>query len=266
MGDVICVKQIFINLFSNVVKYNVEGGYIIICSCWVGVGIVEIVIEDGGMGLNFEQLVYFFQFFNWFGCEYGDIIGIGIGLVIVKWFVELMGGSFGVISIVGKGFIFMLSLLVGDVGLGSFWVGVVEILFEKMMYIFQFGGCWCIVYIEDNVMNVELMCGVLEQWLQVELQVFEMGWVGLEVVLVELLDLLLLDMQLFDIDGFEVLCQLCVCWLVQVLLVVVVLVNVVQVQIDVSVVVGVQYYFIKLLDVCVFLSLLDCLLVSVGEV
>ncbi len=59
-------------------------------------GLIRISIRDTGAGLAPEQLAQLFQPFNRLGQEAGAEEGTGIGLVVTKRLVELMGGTIGV--------------------------------------------------------------------------------------------------------------------------------------------------------------------------
>jgi signal transduction histidine kinase len=71
---------------------------------------VRISVEDTGPGLTPEQLTQLFDPFNRLGQEHGAESGTGIGLVICKRLVELMGGRMGVHSTVGVGSCFWFEL------------------------------------------------------------------------------------------------------------------------------------------------------------
>ena len=73
-------------------------------------GRIRICVEDTGEGLNAEKLAQLFQPFNRLGQEANVEEGTGIGLVVAKRLVELMGGSIGVESTVGKGSVFWIEL------------------------------------------------------------------------------------------------------------------------------------------------------------
>jgi signal transduction histidine kinase/ActR/RegA family two-component response regulator len=109
------LKQVMINLLSNAIKYNSEGGSVVV-ECTVlknrvkGEDRVNIRVKDSGIGLNQEQLAQLFQPFNRLGQETGSEEGTGIGLVVTKQLVELMGGSISVESHVGIGSMFSVEL------------------------------------------------------------------------------------------------------------------------------------------------------------
>jgi K+-sensing histidine kinase KdpD len=71
---------------------------------------VRISIQDTGAGLPPEQLAQLFQPFNRLGQEGSGEEGTGIGLVVAKQLIELMGGVIGVESVVGLGSVFWFDL------------------------------------------------------------------------------------------------------------------------------------------------------------
>ena len=104
------LKQVLLNLLSNAVKYNREHGAVIV-ECSAGdEGKVRVAVQDTGAGLTPEQLRSLFQPFNRLGRDNTGIEGSGIGLVLTKRLVELMGGSIGVRSTPGTGSTFWIDL------------------------------------------------------------------------------------------------------------------------------------------------------------
>ena len=105
------LKQVVVNLLSNAIKYNREGGKVEV-RCGAGsAGRVRVSVRDTGQGLTPEKLAQLFQPFNRLGQEGGVEEGTGIGLVVSKRLVELMGGVLGVKSRVGVGSEFWVDLL-----------------------------------------------------------------------------------------------------------------------------------------------------------
>ncbi|MHB8166781.1 MAG: PAS domain-containing sensor histidine kinase, partial [Sulfuricella sp.] len=97
------LKQILINLLSNAIKYNREHGTVEVKCTASTPERIRISIKDSGAGLPPEQLAQLFQPFNRLGQEAGGEEGTGIGLVVAKRLVELMGGAIGAESAVGGG-------------------------------------------------------------------------------------------------------------------------------------------------------------------
>jgi PAS domain S-box-containing protein len=100
------VKQVLINLLSNAIKYNREGGTVDVRFDTTRPRRLRISFHDTGEGLSADDLKQLFQSFNRLGQGSGATQGTGIGLVVSKRLVELMGGTIGVESVVGVGSVF----------------------------------------------------------------------------------------------------------------------------------------------------------------
>ncbi|MBY0241179.1 MAG: response regulator [Burkholderiaceae bacterium] len=109
-ADRMRLKQVVINLLSNAVKYNREHGAINVQCTPSGQGTVRIAVQDTGCGLSAEQQAALYQPFNRLGQEGGKQDGSGLGLVVTKHLVEKMGGELGVVSTIGLGTTFWLTL------------------------------------------------------------------------------------------------------------------------------------------------------------
>ena len=199
-GDAVRVRQVLINLLSNAVKYNREGGHVLV-KCRAAPGQrVQIDIADTGLGMTAEQLERLFQPFNRLGRERLGVEGTGIGLVIAKRLAELMGGSLHARSQPGEGSVFTLVLpaprrtQTGPDVLGGDSDGEEELYSARR-----------VLYIEDNLTNVELMRGMLANRPQIELSVAHNGRDGIAAARQRPPHLILLDIGLPDIDGLQVL-------------------------------------------------------------
>ena len=104
------VKQVLINLLSNAIKYNRAGGTVEVICAMNATERTRISVRDTGNGLPPEKLAQLFQPFNRLGQESGSEEGTGIGLVVSKRLVELMGGDIGAESTVGVGSVFWIEL------------------------------------------------------------------------------------------------------------------------------------------------------------
>lgn len=110
-ADRVRVKQVMINLLSNAIKYNRDGGSVKVECQQLNKRKVRISVTDTGLGLTTKQIEQLFQPFNRLGQESSGEEGTGIGLVVTKQLVELMGGEIGVESQLGVGSLFWVELV-----------------------------------------------------------------------------------------------------------------------------------------------------------
>ena len=102
------LKQVLLNRLSNAIKYSRDQGSIIVSCTMNRLKRLYIGIRDSEAGLISEQQMKLFQAFNRPGQM--AIEGSGIGLVLTKRLVELMGVAIGVESSVGTGSLFWFEL------------------------------------------------------------------------------------------------------------------------------------------------------------
>ena len=109
-ADRLRLKEVIINLLSNAIKYNKPEGTVAVECTMIDPGRIRISVTDSGPGISEEQLKQLFEPFNRLGQEHGSEEGTGIGLVMSKLLVQLMGGVLGVESTVGVGSVFWFEL------------------------------------------------------------------------------------------------------------------------------------------------------------
>lgn len=110
-GDEPRLRQILINLLSNAIKFTQQGGVTLRLGTRANAGIhLLIEVEDSGPGITAEEQKMLFQPFVQLGKQAADNTGSGLGLVITRQFVELMGGKISVDSTPGKGSTFRVDL------------------------------------------------------------------------------------------------------------------------------------------------------------
>jgi len=95
LADRMRVKQIFLNLFSNAIKFNRVGGKIDIKCDILPDDMARISITDTGIGIPADKYNQVFEPFNRLGFDDYNIKGTGIGLTISKQLTELMSGRIG---------------------------------------------------------------------------------------------------------------------------------------------------------------------------
>lgn len=114
-ADVNMLKTILRNLFSNAIKFSHPEGNVYISGNRTG-RYAEVIVRDEGVGISEENLQRIFkpyEYFSTYGT--GNEKGTGIGLNLVKDFVEINGGKIAVISDEGQGTEFRFSLpLIND--------------------------------------------------------------------------------------------------------------------------------------------------------
>lgn len=103
-------RDVIQNLLSNAVKYNVEGGKAVIIAMLVA-NYIRISVVDDGIGIPKEdQQRVFSKFYRAANAAKSDTTGSGLGLFVVKSYVEEWGGSVRFQSVEGKGSTFYLEL------------------------------------------------------------------------------------------------------------------------------------------------------------
>ncbi len=197
------VKQVLINLLSNAVKYNREQGTVEVKCTESTPGRIRVSVGDAGVGLNSEQLAQLFQAFNRLGQEAGGEEGTGIGLVVAKRLVELMGGLIGVESTVGVGSVFWFELIsvaaphLSMEGGGAAKVAQPQVPREARLH--------TLLYVEDNPANLKLVEQTIARHPDMHLLTAVNGNSGIEIARASQPDVVLTDINLPDINGFEVL-------------------------------------------------------------
>jgi signal transduction histidine kinase len=102
-GDSQRFKQIMLNLLSNAVKYNHKGGQIHISAFQGEDNHIRVEVEDTGIGIASDELKLVFEPFTRFGLLQGEVEGVGIGMLITKQLIEIMGGEISVSSELSRG-------------------------------------------------------------------------------------------------------------------------------------------------------------------
>jgi len=194
------VIQVLTNLLSNAVKYNIENGTVEVEYAETTPGRIRVSVRDTGAGLSPEQLTQLFEAFNRLGQEAGGIEGTGIGLVVAKQLVELMGGVIGVGSTVGAGSVFWFELSSVE-GPHLRVDGPAESPQPHAARV----GEHTLLYVEDNPANRQLVEQIVARDPGLHLLTAANGRDGVEAARVSHPDMILMDINLPDITGFEAL-------------------------------------------------------------
>ena len=207
LTDVTKVKEIFVNILSNAIKYTPAGGSVMVdvdeLSCdESGYMIVRISVSDTGIGMSQDYQTKIFEAFTREqNTTKSKIAGTGLGMSIVKKYVDLLGGTINVESELGKGSTFTVTLkhriadesyyvkeYIEESGTGS------EILEGRN-----------ILLAEDNDLNAEIAEAILERaglktervenGIQCVNRIMEMP--------TGTYDMILMDIQMPQMDGYK---------------------------------------------------------------
>jgi len=110
MADYTRIKQVFLNLIINAIEYNLNEGSVAFDCREVEGNKVRFEVIDTGPGIEDEDKKLLFHPFMRIDATTTDIRGTGLGLVISKRLIEMMGGTIGFESKVGKGSTFWIEL------------------------------------------------------------------------------------------------------------------------------------------------------------
>jgi signal transduction histidine kinase/ActR/RegA family two-component response regulator len=201
MADRQRLHQVLLNLLSNAIKYNQPNGSVHISCQAENKNAVRIKVEDTGFGIASQDQARLFAPFERLAAPQTDVEGTGLGLALSKQLVQAMGGGIGLVSQIGKG--------------STFWVELpgaeapVERVRRQDVLTAQppdpVPQSLKVLYIEDNVANVQLIEHVLTFRSHVKLLTAMQGRLGLELAVENRPDLILLDLHLPDLRGDLVL-------------------------------------------------------------
>ncbi len=201
MADRTRLKQVLLNLLSNAIKYNRESGAVVL-ACAVEDDRVRISVQDTGMGLRPDQVASLFQPFNRLGQENGSEEGTGIGLVVTRRLVELMGGSINVSSSAGVGSVFSVSMpttrpLPSVTETGQLHAPLSRAPAHHARH--------TVLYVEDNPANLRLVEEIVGFRPDLHLLSAPDGHLGIEMARAHLPDVILMDLNLPCVSGTDAL-------------------------------------------------------------
>jgi signal transduction histidine kinase/ActR/RegA family two-component response regulator len=198
------LKQVLINLISNAIKYNREGGDVHIAIDAVDTDRVRIGVQDTGAGIDEEWQARLFVPFERLNAAASGVEGTGLGLALSRTMIEAMGGRIGVESTPGVGSRFWIELGRGEPAAVEAASGEEHPLLAERAYARERR----LLYVEDAIANVRLIEEILQSRPSIRLIPAMMGQLGLELAREHDPDLILLDLHLPDLNGEEVLAQL----------------------------------------------------------
>ena len=202
------IREIYVNLVSNAMKYTPRGGNVTITveelPCEKeGYVKIKAEIKDTGIGMGKEYLPTLFEpFSREHNTTTGKVGGTGLGMAIVKKYMDLMGGSIEVVSEPGKGTIFTFTLMhkIADRKCCSQKTETVETSDKGESLRGKH-----VLLAEDNDLNAEIAVTVLEETgLVIERVEDGIQCVNrIEQMSAGTYDLILMDIQMPNMDGYQ---------------------------------------------------------------
>lgn len=212
IGDSVRVSQILLNILNNAVKYTKEGSIVVQVtreSVEDEKVLMKFVCSDTGIGIREEDMGKLFQSFQRLELSKNKSIeGTGLGLVITKRLVDLMGGEISVESTYGKGtsFTVLLSQTVKDatsIDEKKASMDGKEIRINKNSTSFIAPKASVLV-VDDIKMNISVIKGLLKRS-QIQIDSAMSGAECIEKMKEKHYDVVLLDHMMPDMDGIETL-------------------------------------------------------------
>ena len=249
------LTQILLNLLSNAIKYNREAGSVDVSWAKAPQGRLRIQVGDTGPGIRPDRLERVFVPFDRLGAEGSGVQGSGLGLSLSKALVEAMGGTLEVKSEVGTGSVFTVELSLAEPPAQRYEQE------RREDDRFEEGGeARTVLYVEDNLSNLQLVERIFERRPGVRLLTAMQGSVGIDLARQHQPDLILLDLHLPDIEGKEALRRLREDPATMGIPVVVISADATQAQIKALLAAGARDYLTKPIGVPRFLDVVDDLL------
>jgi PAS domain S-box-containing protein len=256
-------KQVLINLLSNAIKYNEPGGTVAVECCPTTTHSTRISVRDSGAGLSLEQLSQLFQPFNRLGKEASAEEGTGIGLVMTKRLVELMGGTIGAESTVGTGSVFWIELHLASAPLLA--LREAEHAALERPQVPEDTALLTVLYVEDNPANLELVEQLIARRPDLRLLGAADGKLGIEFARLYQPAVILMDINLPGISGVETLKILRADPSTAHIPIIALSANAVRRDIDKALEAGFFSYLTKPIKVALFMDALDLALKSAAE-
>jgi signal transduction histidine kinase/ActR/RegA family two-component response regulator len=197
------VKQVMINLLSNAIKYNASGGSVIVQCVATDTGRVRICVKDTGTGLSADQMAQLFQPFNRLGQQDGGEEGTGIGLVVTRQLLELMGGTIGVESAVGVGTVFWVEF---ESAQAPALENIEEVALDRRLLAApEASEQLTLLYVEDNPANLALVEQLIARRGDLKLVTAIDAYLGIELARACVPDVILMDINLPGMSGYGAL-------------------------------------------------------------
>ena len=203
--DALKIREIIMNLLSNAVKYTAEGGKIVLDieekpSAQDDFMTLQIRVSDNGIGISKEYIPHIFDAFTRErSSSESGIIGTGLGLHIVKSFVDLMNGDISVESESGKGTCFTVEISCRKVPEEE-----LQQQMEEQPENVSLAGRRLLLA-EDNGLNAEIAMTILQD-AEAEVELASDGKIAVDMLKdapAGYYDTVLMDIQMPNMNGYQ---------------------------------------------------------------
>ena len=207
-GDEVKVYQILMNILSNAVKYTKKGSIKFVIESIISGNkdILTFKVIDTGIGIKKADNAKLFEKFERLDQEQTDIQGTGLGLVITKKLLDLMGGKISFESEYQKGTTFTINLEQEIVDRS-------EVNFEtyraKKVSVDEYfdGSKYKVLLVDDNLLNLKVAEKMLKKY-NLNVTSVNSGLECLNITKSNKYDLVLLDHMMPEMDGIHTLYNL----------------------------------------------------------
>ncbi len=244
------LKQILINLLTNAIKYNREGGSVTLQVREIEKDQVEICVQDTGVGIDpKDQHSIFEPFMRSRYATESSIAGVGIGLSLTKLLVEQMQGSIRFVSKMNSGTDFYITLPKAEVKASESQRALIQpVLSMKKL---------SVLYIEDDVSSALLIKMLFSALPNAVLQVAPTGEEGIELVKSSPFNLIIIDINLPGIDGISLLRKLKEYSHLQETIMIALSADALPFQIEKAIAAGFDMYLTKPIDIAQLINFVD---------
>ena len=203
-ADVTRLRQVLLNLLSNAVNYNRDGGSVHVTCMAVNEERMRVSVTDTGPGIPKSFIGQLFDPFTRLAQESNRVEGTGIGLTIAKRLVGLMGGTIGVESEEGAGSTFWIELKIAS---GAPIRPQRTAPDRRLRLPPEIKGAR-VICVEDNQTNADLMAEVVASIGGIDLLLASDADTAIQLAIDTRPDLILMDINLPGKSGTEALAQL----------------------------------------------------------
>ncbi|GAB5491015.1 MAG: hypothetical protein Phog2KO_12300 [Phototrophicaceae bacterium] len=190
------LRQVLINLLGNALKFTESGG--VALRVRHDEQLIYFEVEDSGVGIEDEALPHLFDMFTQSNSGQKSLEGTGLGLPISQRFIELMGGTIELDSVLDKGTMIRFNIAYNPTNIS-------ELKTDDARYIVGLDNpprTYRILIVDDKEYSLKLLVQLLDP-IGFELQTASNGREAVTIVESWIPDLILMDIRMPEMDGFE---------------------------------------------------------------